>query len=170
MDVCLNTCITQSEYMCASVKKFDWTCLFLLFFLDDTVFPVLGLADEYQVDILLTKCEDYLLSKCKSTDTSLSALVNILLCAENYNIKELYNASFDRVSKCHPDDVKSVQEFQKLSDDTRGKFVRLREQALDVKLTGRFCRDTNFLYKIINVDSQQNIKLQYRSTFFLNIP
>lgn len=113
-----------------------------------------------------------MLYKCKSTDTSLSALVNILLCAENYNIKELYNASFDRVSKCHPDDVKSVQEFQKLSDDTRGKFVRLREQALDVKLTGRFCLETLISFtKLLNldVDSQQNIKLQYRSAFFLNV-
>lgn len=108
----------------------------LFLFSDDTIFPVFGLADEYQVEILMRKCENYLLSKCKEAETSVSALVNILVCAETYNIKDLYNASFDRVSKCHPDDVKSVSDFTNLTEETRGKFTRLREQALDVKLTG----------------------------------
>jgi len=110
----------------------------IFLFTDDTIFPVFSLADEYQVEILQRKCEDYLLSKCKEADSSVSALVNVLLCAENYSMKDLYNASFDRVSKCHPDDVWSVQEFNKISEETRAKFTRLREQALDIKLTGLF--------------------------------
>lgn len=107
-----------------------------VFFADDTIFPIFGLADEYQVEILQRKCENYLLSKCKDVNTPLSVLVNILLCAEGYNMKDLFNASFDRVSKYHPEDMKSVHEYSKLSEDTRLKFTRLREQALDVKLTG----------------------------------
>ncbi|KAL4218495.1 hypothetical protein ACF0H5_023229 [Mactra antiquata] len=102
---------------------------------DDTVFPVFSLADEYQVDILLRKCEDYLLSKCNEANTSMSALVNILLCAERYNMKNLFNVSFDKASKIHPDDVKSIPEYPKLHEETRAKWKRLREQALDVKLT-----------------------------------
>lgn len=102
---------------------------------DETVFTVFSLADEYQVDILQRKCEDYLLSKCKDKDTPLSALVNILLCAEQYNLKNLFNVSFDKVSKVHPDEVTSVPEFHKLHEETKKSFKKLREQALDVKLT-----------------------------------
>ncbi|XP_052762933.1 kelch repeat and BTB domain-containing protein 3-like [Mya arenaria] len=102
---------------------------------DDTVFSVFHLADEYQVEILQRKCEDYLMSKCKDTNTALSALVNILLCAESYNLKDLFNVSFDRVSKINPEQAKAIQEFSKLSEDTKLNFNRLRQQALDIKLT-----------------------------------
>lgn len=102
---------------------------------DETVFPVFGLADEYQVDILQRKCEDYLLAKCKEKDTSLASLVNILIVAEQYNLKNLFNTAFDKVSKIHPDDAQSLPEYKNLHEETRSKFMKLREQALDVKLT-----------------------------------
>lgn len=102
---------------------------------DDTVLSVFSLADEYQVDVLHKKCEDYLLSKCNDCTTPLHALVNILLCAERYNLKNLFNAAFDKVSKAHPDDTKTVPEYTKLDEETKSKFEKLRAQALDVKLT-----------------------------------
>lgn len=113
-------------------------------FSDETIFSVFSLADEYQVDILQRKCEDYLLSKCKDNNTSLTALVNILVCAEQYNLKNLFNASFDKVSKVHPDDVTSVPEYHKLHEETRTSFKQLREQALDVKLTGDYNSSMNY--------------------------
>jgi len=125
-----------------NLEVFVYNKTFLCFFADDTVFPVFHLADEYQVEVLQRKCEDYLLSKCKDNNTPVRGLVNILLCAENYNMKDLFNISFDKVSKIHPNVHDDIKEFGKLSEETRAKFKRLREQALDVKLTGKIFKLT----------------------------
>ena len=110
--------------------------LVMFCFPDETVFNVLSLADEYQVELLTKRCVEYLTKKCYDPDSTLTDQVNILLCAERYSLKELYNACFDTVSKASPSLLKQVGEFVKLSDETREKFRRLRSQALDVKLTG----------------------------------
>ena len=109
---------------------------------DETVFNVLCLADEYQVDMLMKRCVDYLIKKCHDPDSTLTDQVNILLCAERYNLKEMYNACFDSVSKANPLLLKQVKEFVKLNEETREKFKRLRSQALDVKLTGTCQNDS----------------------------
>lgn len=117
---------------------------------DENVFPVLALADEYQVTILTRKCADYLMSRCSDNNTPMSELVNILLWSDLYNMKDLYNASFDRVSKFHPDAVTGIPEFSKLPEETRNKCSRLRSQALDVKLT-----DGN-VHEVLRVAAEYN--------------
>ena len=107
------------------------------FFSDETVFNVLSLADEYQVELQIKRCIEYLSKKCNDPNATLTEQVNILLCAERYSLKELYNACFDTVSKASPNLLKQVNEFVKLSEETREKFKRLRSQALDIKLTGK---------------------------------
>ena len=103
---------------------------------DETVFNVLSLADEYQVDLLIKRCIEYLSKKCNDPNATLTEQVNILLCAERYSLKELYNACFDTVARASPYLLKQVNEFVKLTEETREKFKRLRSQALDIKLTG----------------------------------
>ncbi|WAR17348.1 BAT38-like protein [Mya arenaria] len=113
---------------------------------DDTVFSVFHLADEYQVEILQRKCEDYLMSKCKDTNTALSALVNILLCAENGNVHEVlrvaadYNES-DLVSQCENHMIARCKKNEKplihglvsmLSAADKHKLTKLKEEVLQL--------------------------------------
>ncbi|KAK3586925.1 hypothetical protein CHS0354_008521 [Potamilus streckersoni] len=117
---------------------------------DENVFSVLGLAEEYQVDLLREKCLTHLLNKCNGDEASHKELVLLLLTSELYTLPSLYEAAFERVSKVQQCcELNEIPEFFSLSSDTRNKLLYRKSLALeDLKIS-----DEN-VHKVLQLASE----------------
>ncbi|XP_064652918.1 kelch-like protein 38 [Lineus longissimus] len=93
---------------------------------DENVNTLLSLADEYMMERIMTKCEDFLLEKDPTMET--------LVTAQRYNLKRLFKSCVDYAKNCCLEDVEKCPEFTDLEPHTilmiyKSKLDSLREYA-----------------------------------------
>lgn len=81
--------------------------VFLFFsFAGENVVQLLALAQEYQMDKVLERCEEYLLSQASS--------IKNFLIAQKYNLQKLYDSTFAYLKRAPVTRLKSQPEFESL--------------------------------------------------------
>jgi hypothetical protein len=101
-------------------------------FADATVSSVLKLADEYQVQGCLMRCDEFLAAKCDSrTDLSANKLVSLLVTGDTYDLHTLMKQAIPNAAKMKLATLERVPDFQKVSVSTQHNIFYRRLQGIE---------------------------------------